>query len=94
MDNYKALLNAQALKILNKSVRVPDYHLMVGCAEDLEPQPIVVYQDFMPTQMAQMLPDVDNMSYEEVQANLASGKLTINDFFQNVHPLGEPIAKV
>ncbi len=94
MNAYKAILNRQALNQLSKPVDNPEFHLMVGCAEELSSQPIMKFADFMPEQVASVLPNIEGMTYEEVQSNLASGKLTIDDFFQNVYPLGEPIAEV
>lgn len=91
-DAYKNILNMQGLKSLAKAPYMPDFHLMVAHAEDLTPQPVVIFKDFMPAQTVAMLPD--GMDYEDVQANLASGKLTIDDFFQNVYPLGDAITEI
>ena len=91
MKQYRDVLNRQGFQSLHAPVQFPDYHLMVGDAEDLTSQPIIIWKDYIPKEQAVMLPDVDEMSYEEIQQNLASGKLTINDFFQNIYPLGEPL---
>lgn len=91
MKQYRDVLNRQGFQSLNAKVQFPNYHLMVGDAEDLTSQPIIIWKDYIPKEQAVMLPDVDEMSYEEIQQNLASGKLTINDFFQNIYPLGEPL---
>lgn len=91
--SYKNIQNAHALKNVVKPAKIPDYHLMVGTAEDLSSQPLVHYVDFMPKQTYKMLPD-NKMTYEDVQANLEAGTLTIDDFFGNVYPLGEAIYKV
>lgn len=88
---YRNIINAQGLKALRKPVNVPDYHLMVGNAECLSPLPILVYQDYMTAEVANILPKTSNMSSEDIQADLKSGKLSIEDFFQNVYPLGNPI---
>ena len=89
---YRNIINAIALRQIKKPVEIPDYHLMVGTAEQLKSQPIVHYVDFMPKSTYDNLPNPE-MTFEEVQQNLASGTLTIDDFFQNVYPLGEPIVK-
>ena len=91
MKQYRDVLNRQGFQSLHTPVQFPDYHLMVGDAEDLTSQPTIIWQAYIPKEQAVMLPDVDEMSYEEIQQNLASGKLTINDFFQNIYPLGEPL---
>ena len=91
--SYRNIQNAHALKNVATAAKIPDYHLMVGSAENLSSQPLVHYVDFMPKPVFNMLPD-DKMSYEEVQQNLESGTLTIDDFFGNVYPLGEAIYKI
>ena len=88
---YRQMLNRQGLKALSKTPDIPDYHLMVGDAEDLASKPIMIFENVMPKQVAKYLPNMQDMSYEEVQQNLASGKLTIDDFFSNVYPLGESL---
>lgn len=90
--DYRGCINAQAMQVLAQTVHVPDYHLMVGSAEDLSSQPIVTYVDFMPKDVYKRLPD-NKMTFEQVQENLASGTLTIDDFYQNVYPLGDAIVK-
>lgn len=88
---YRQMLNRQGLKALLKTPDIPDYHLMVGDAEDLASKPVMVFENVMPKQVAKYLPQMGDMSYEEVQQNLASGKLTIDDFFNNTYPLGEAL---
>lgn len=90
---YRSIINGIGLAQIKQSVDIPDYHLMVGTAECLDGLPLYIYGDYMPIQTATVLPDVEKMTYEDVQQDLASGKLTINDFFQNVYPLGNAIEK-
>ena len=91
MSSYRQMINGFGLLALGKPCQIPDYHLMIGTAEDLSSQPIMIFEDAMPKQVASMLPDIRDMDYEDVQSDLASGKLTIDDFFTNVYPLGDPI---
>lgn len=84
-------MNRFGLQSLSAPVHIPDFHLMIGSAEDLSSKPIIIWEDVMPKQVYQALPNVSGMTYEQVQENLASGKLTINDFFQNTYPLGDPL---
>lgn len=91
--DYRAVVNRIGLNILTTAPSIPDYHLMIGSAEQLASQPIMTFEDFMPKQVAKLLPDITDMTYEDVQENLASGKLTINDFFTNVYPLGDALVK-
>lgn len=91
VKTYREMLNRQGLQALVEPVHIPDYHLMVGTAEDLSNQPIMVFKDYMPKTQAVNIARLENMSYEDIQQNLASGTLTINDFYQNVYPFGEPV---
>lgn len=91
MGNYRNIIDRQALNVVRKNPDIPDYHLMVGQAEQLAPLPILVYQDYMTAEVAKMLPKTADMTAEEVQRKLKTGELTIDDFFQNVYPLGNPI---
>lgn len=91
IKGYKNLINAFALQSMPKKVQFPDYHCMVGESENLQSLPIIIWKDYIPASEAVRIPDVEEMSYEDIQENLASGKLTINDFFQNIYPLGNPL---
>lgn len=90
--DYYQNLGLHGFKHISKNCEIPDFHLMVGTAENLASQPIVNYVDFMPKTTYNLLPDPE-MSYEQIQENLASGTLTIDDFFANVEPLGDAIYK-
>lgn len=94
MPDYRNIINRQALNVLSKSPQIPDNRLMVGVAEDLTPQPIVVFADYMPSNTAALLPKTTDLKYEDIQNMLANGELTIDDFFQNVYPLGNPTERI
>lgn len=94
MKGYRNIIDRQALNIVSKSPQIPDNKLMVGNAESLHSLPILVFADYMPSQTSAILPNTADLSYEEVQQQLASGQLTIDDFFANVYPLGNPIERV
>lgn len=93
MANYRDILNRQGLNILKKPVQIPDSRLMIGHAEDLTPQPIVTYADYMPANVSALLPKTSDLSYEDVQGLLANGQLTIDDFFEGVYPLGDAVVR-
>ena len=40
---YRQVLNAHALNNINRMPQIPDYHLMVGSAEELAPLPLLLY---------------------------------------------------
>lgn len=91
---YRKLLNMFGMKTLSKPCMNPDNRLMIGASEDLSSQPIMVFADYMPSNTSALLPKTSDLSYEDVQELLASGQLTIDDFFQNVYPLGNPVERV
>lgn len=90
MGDYRSIINRQALNVLTKIPDVPDFRLMVGNAEELHSLPILVFADYMPANTSAILPKTSELTYEEVQAQLATGKLSIDDFFTNTFPLGNP----
>lgn len=89
---YRNVLNAFGRKALINPVQIPDYRLMIGGAETLAPQSIIMYEQALPKQMVSTLPNMERMSYEEVQQNLASGKLSIDDFFVNSATIQDALA--
>lgn len=91
--DYRVVINRFASNCIQKKVDIPDYHLMVGSAECLHPLPLVVFPDYMPKNMAKPIIDNSKLSYEEIQQNLSSGKLSINDFYENIYPMGDAIIK-
>ena len=91
---WRKIINQHALNTLSKNPQVADNRLMIGSAEDLTSQPIMIFADYMPASTSALLPNTSDLSYEEVQGMLASGQLTIDDFFQNVYPLGNPVVRV
>lgn len=88
---YRQILNMFGRKSLLKPVHVPDFDLMVGDAENLSSQPIILYEQAMPKQTYNALPNLSEMTYEEVQQDLASGKLSIDDFFLNTSTIQDAI---
>lgn len=86
---YQECLNAHALAVLSKPIQIPDYHLMVGSAEELTPLPLMIYQDYLSPEVAKNLQSFDKMTNEEIQQAIADGSLEVNDLNGNVSLIGD-----
>ena len=76
---YKQTLNAFALKQLNKPVQIPDYHLMVGSAENLEPLPIMITKQYVPKEVVIKQADLSKLTDEEIENAINDNVLEVND---------------
>ena len=83
MRDYMAMLNRHAFNILHHPVDVPDNHLMIGSAEDLKPQSVLISQAKIPKDVAENLSHLEKMSDVEVEQAIADGILEVNDFNGN-----------
>lgn len=81
--NYRKVINGIAFNVLTKPVEIPDYHLMVGTAEDLSDVPLLVKQTKIPSKVAQNLEKLDTLSNEQIENAIANNSLEINDFNGN-----------
>ena len=80
---YREILNAHALGVLLNSPDIPDFHLMVGSAEELESLPLLIPQHKIPKEVADNLSKMDSLSNDQITNAIASGTLEINDFNGN-----------
>lgn len=76
---YKQTLNAFALKQLHKPVQIPDYHLMVGSAEQLEPLPIMITKNYVPKEVVIKQADISKLNDEEIASAIENNSLEVND---------------
>lgn len=83
MANYRKILNAQGLKNLSKLPQIPDYHLMVGSAENLGSLPIIVYEKGIPKEVSVMVQNMSEISDQEMAEKLTAGEISINDMMAN-----------
>ena len=81
--NYRGIINGIAFNVLTKPVEIPDYHLMVGTAEELSEVPLLIKQTKIPTKVAQNLEKLDTLSNETIENAIANNTLEINDFNGN-----------
>lgn len=80
---YRQQLNTHALGVLTNAPRVPDYHLMVGQAEDLESKPLVIYKKAYPELSKGSILENRNFTDDEIRTRLENDTLEVNDLMEN-----------
>ena len=78
-----SLLNLHALNQLVHPVDFPDNRLMIGSAETLAPQNVLISQATIPKDVAENLRHLEGLTEEEVHDAIDNGILEINDFNGN-----------
>lgn len=91
---YKPIVNAFAFDQLNRPIHIPDMRLMVGCAECLEPLPLLIYKDVGPTVQSAVMKPYNELTLDEAAEKLQGTSLTTDDFPGNTLYLGEAVAAV
>lgn len=86
---YRQILNAVALSQIRRDPDIPDFHLMVGSAEDLTPQPITIYTSaHVPKEIVTGWEKLQDTNNETIQQAIEDGNLEVNDLPSYVHFLG------
>lgn len=89
MATYRQVLNAFALKNLAKMPSIPDYHLMMGAAEELAPVPLLLYESTLVSpEVIKGMQIAENVSNGDIESAIANGTLEVNDFNINIATLG------
>ena len=83
MHDYMSILNRHALNQLLNPVEIPDHKLMIGSAETLAPQSVLISQATIPKDVAENLRHLEGLTDEEVHDAINDGILEINDFNGN-----------
>ena len=90
--SYRQVLNGIAMSQLSVSPNIPDFHLMVGSAECLEPLPILVYENAsVPNEVVENMKTVNNMTNEQIEKAIENNQLEVNDMNWNLATLGSGI---
>lgn len=90
-ENYRQYLNGIALMQKTKVAQIPDAHLMVGVAEDLSSQPVVVYKQYTNQAYNQLTKPLAQLPQEQTDNTLIGSVYTPDDFASNTFWLGEPV---
>ena len=69
-----------ALNTLTKVPNIPDYHLMVGCAEELSSVPLLVYNNAsVPKEIASNIQSMSKLTNEQIAEAIANNEIEVND---------------
>ena len=80
MANNRQRFDKFALNALTKAPNIPDYHLMVGCAEDLTSVPLMVYKNAsVPKEIASNIQSMSKLSNEQIAEAIANNEIEVND---------------
>lgn len=86
--SYRQTLNAFAMKSVEKPIHIADYHLMVGTAECLNPLPVVLTKQYVPSDMVIKQAELSKLSDEEIADAINNQQLEVNDFNINLLTIG------
>lgn len=65
--------------MLNKSYEVPDYHLMVGNAENLGSVGVFTYADYLPDNVIQSMQTAHESTNGDITEAISNNVLSVND---------------
>lgn len=86
---YRNMLNRFALQSVIKAPNIPDFHLMVGSAEDLASLPLLIYDSSnVPSEIVQGMSKYNEMTSDDIQQAIADNVLEVNDINMNIATLG------
>lgn len=86
---YREILDQFGLKSLIKKPNIPDFHLMVGSAECIEPLPLVIMNTYkIPKQIVNNMEELKDVSSEEISKAIADNNLEVNDLNWNLALIG------
>lgn len=91
-SNYQQFLNYMGLFAKTKSATIPDPKLMVGSAESLAPQNVVVYKKYTDVNYNLLTKNLNNIENTKAEYGIEDGSLEPDDFVQNTYYLGEPVS--
>lgn len=86
---YRDVIDRFALMQLLKLPNIPDFHLMIGSAEELNGLPLLVYDSAaIPAGVAQNMKIAEEKTSEEIAAMIANNELEVNDINWNIALIG------
>ena len=90
-ENYQQFLNGIGLLAKTKVATIPDPNLMIGSAESLAPQNILVYKNYTDAHYNMLTKKLNNIENTKAEYGIEDGSLEPDDFVQNTYYLGEPV---
>lgn len=86
---YRQIIDRFALNQLIKLPDIPDFHLMIGSAEELDGLPLLVYENAkVPNEVAGNMAKASKYTNEEIQEMIANNDLEVNDLNWNLALMG------
>lgn len=86
---YRQVLDKFGLQSLVKQPNIPDFHLMVGSAENISPLPLFIVNTYkIPTQVVNNMEALKDVSSDEISKAIADNNLEVNDLNWNLALIG------
>lgn len=91
-ENYQQFLNGIGLFAKTKVATIPDPKLMIGSAESLAPQNVLVYKNYTDANYNMLTKKLNNIENTKAEYGIEDGSIEPDDFVQNTYYLGEPVS--
>lgn len=86
---YRNIIDAFALQSVSKMPDIPDYHLMIGSAEEHAPLPLMLYaRANVPKQIVQGWDTLKEVTNEDMEYLINNQQLEVNDMNWNMALIG------
>lgn len=86
---YRQVIDKFGLQSLVKQPNIPDFHLMVGSAENIQPLPLVIVNTYkIPQQVINNMEELKDVSSDEISNAIANNNLEVNDLNWNLALIG------
>lgn len=90
--NYRGVIDRYALNTLIKLPQIPDFHLMVGSAENLDGIPLLVQKNSaVPQAVAENIQEQSKSTNDELQQKIADNVIELDDLNFNVATIGDSL---
>ena len=88
---YRGIIDNIGLNVRVKKPYIPDYHLMIGTAENLASVPLLLYNDFNTYIPKPLQKPIEQMKLEDVTMKLDGVQYTTDDFVNNTFFIGNAV---
>ena len=86
---YRQIIDGFGLQSLIKQPNIPDFHLMVGSAENISPLPLVIVNTYkIPKQVVNNMEELKDINSEDIANAIANNNLEVNDLNWNLALIG------
>lgn len=90
--NYRSVIDRYALNSLLKLPQIPDFHLMVGSAENLDGIPLLVQKNSaVPHAVAENIKEQSKSTNDELQQKIADNSIEVDDLNFNIATIGDSL---